>query len=140
MTSDKRAERWSLRKLFLFGFAFIAIVFTALIFNALYKNEQQRLQTFQRIAAMEVVRARYRPTPELLEIGFSPKNPCETWKVTDLQTDGKEKADAGWKVTCEIAPKLNPGKRTVVAQWTVDPFLADTPDVGAQKLFIRNPQ
>lgn len=139
MTSDTQAKRWSLRKILLFGIACVLIVFAILVVNALYENEQHRAQTFKRIAAMEVIRARYRPNPELLKIRSDLQDPC-AWVVTDFHAPDKNNSYGSWRVSCEVQSMSSPGTRTVVAEWTVDSTLADTPDAGAQKLFIRNPQ
>ncbi len=137
ITPDADAKRWSSRKNFWLSLAFIVIVFGLLVVHALYKKEQERAQTFKRIAALEIILARYRPSPELLE--RSPKYPC-VWVVLDRQQPDKNNPYGTWEVRCEVPSKLSSGTRTVVAEWTVNSFLADSPDAGAQKLFIRNPQ
>lgn len=137
MTSDTQGERWSLREIFLFGVALIVIAFISLLSYYTHKNQQRHVQAFQRIAAMKVIQARYRPAPEFLEM--TPNHPC-LWAVIDSHAPDKTNPYGTWQVRCEIRSESGSGTRTVAAQWIVDSFLADTPDAGAQKLFIRNPQ
>ena len=140
MTSDKQVKRWSLRAALLLSFLLFIVAFLWFTYvTGKLRMATQQAKTSKMIAAQEIIRARYVPSPELIKSAKDPKNPC-AWITNGelLSCNGQNRC---WQVNCALDFTSGRANRNIVASWLVDSqTLADTPDAGAKKLFIRNPQ